>query len=183
LAGDALLTEAFRMLAGLAPLAGPRFPAILARFSEAAGFLGMVAGQAADLLAEQNVPHRGLLDFIHQHKTGALIEVSATLPAIALNASQGQVDALACYARNLGMVFQIVDDILNVTSSAEELGKPVGSDKERGKSTFPGLYGIATAQDMARRLTTEALAALQGFPAHRTEVLRLLAEHFLNRQK
>ncbi len=160
LAGDALLTAAFDAIFQNENSADKN--AAAARLlAHAAGPCGMVYGQELDLAAEQcPVDEPGLLR-IHENKTGQLIRAAVALGAIAGGADQQQRAALDEYAACIGMVFQIVDDILDVTSTAQELGKPIGSDSENNKTTFVTLLGIEQARQRASALTEQACAALQ----------------------
>lgn len=181
LAGDALLTEAFALAADLP---GPPFhtAAVIRYLSRAAGFLGMVAGQSADLAAEAVPPDAAGLDFIHRHKTGALLRAAVVLPAIALGADRAEEEALAGYGEALGMVFQITDDLLDELGDVGELGKPIGSDREQGKTTFLTRYGVAGARRLAAEWGDRAGAALAPF-GERAEELAALVRVMLDRKR
>jgi geranylgeranyl pyrophosphate synthase len=177
LAGDGLLTEAFallgesrsRVLPGDAPLAEPdhrlRAVAVLA---EAAGAAGMVGGQAIDLAAAGRVRGRraGAMDRdtlrdMHARKTGALIRAACTMGAILAGAPADAVAAVDCYATELGLAFQIVDDVLDVEGSAAELGKTAGKDAAAGKPTYPSLYGLEESKRLAAASVACAKAGLE----------------------
>lgn len=160
LAGDALLTLAFEWLAEVqAPK--PYVPNQLAlELAEAAGSRGVIAGQVEDLANEGSEPTRELVDFIHLHKTAALIRAAVRMGAIAAGARSEELNALTIYACNVGLAFQIADDILNVTSTAEKLGKPTGSDQTRKKITYPAVHGLDAARARADQLVEGAVAEL-----------------------
>jgi geranylgeranyl diphosphate synthase type II len=173
LAGDALLTEAFALLArepashpALAPdeLAARKL-AVIARVATAAGATGMAGGQTLDLAAEQAGPpeageRAALLRTIHAQKTGALIRASAVAGGLMAGAPPALVDALDRFATEVGLAFQIVDDILDVEGAAADLGKATGKDAARGKLTYPALYGVARSRQLAAACVERACAAL-----------------------
>jgi geranylgeranyl diphosphate synthase, type II len=173
LGGDALLTEAFAMLArGVAgddAGAAMRTLRVIARIAEAAGPLGMAGGQAIDLhLGGQGGPHAppvakrdlAVLRDMHARKTGALIRAAATCGAIVAGGSDAVVEGLDEYAAELGLAFQIVDDILDVEGDAAALGKTAGKDAAAGKLTYPALVGLEPSKRMAREAITRAADAL-----------------------
>lgn len=180
LAGDALLTLAFEWLAGSqapAPYAPGQLSLELAR---AAGSQGVVGGQVEDLAAEGQPPDADRLNIIHRHKTAALIRAAVRMGGIAVGATTKQLQALTSYGDNLGLAFQIADDILNETSSAAALGKAAGSDRQRQKMTAVAVYGLAGARQQAQRLTQEARTAVRGI-AGQTGPLPALAELTIQR--
>ena len=160
LAGDALLTAAFETLA----CAGQGTPAqnaqAVAVLSAAAGARGMVRGQELDLAYEAVPASEAQLCEVHRNKTGMLIAAAAQLGAVASGASQAQQDALRQFAFSVGLVFQMVDDVLDVVSTTQELGKPVGSDAQNGKTTFVTLHGVEGTRALAARTTAEACRML-----------------------
>jgi geranylgeranyl pyrophosphate synthase len=170
LCGDALLTEAFALLARepvTATTAGPgelaaRKLAALRTIAEAAGASGMVGGQVLDLQAAANAAplDPDALRAMHASKTGALITGSACAGAIMAGAPAAIVDAIRDYAAALGLAFQIVDDILDVEGASAELGKTAGKDAAAGKPTYPSLYGLAASRRLAGECVDRALAAL-----------------------
>ena len=162
LAGDALLTLAFELLARATPAAQ-----LALELAEAAGSRGVVGGQAEDLAAEGRAPDAELLEFIHTNKTGKLLRAACRMGALTAGADAGQLAALTTYAAKIGLAFQIADDVLNVTSTPQQLGKAVGSDAARKKMTYVALYGLETARAKAAALIVEAQAALKplGTPA------------------
>jgi len=175
LAGDGLLTEAFGVIAQTpSPAAEPGAPTApadrrlraIAVLAAAAGAAGMVGGQAVDLAAAGGVPGRattldaGALEDMHRRKTGALIRAASTLGAILTGADDRIVGAVDAYARELGLAFQIVDDVLDVEGSAAALGKTAGKDAAAGKPTYPALYGLDGARTRAADSVARAKAAL-----------------------
>jgi len=182
LAGDALLTLAFRLVADNARTADlGAIQAVVADVAEAAGHAGMVAGQVADLEAEGRQVGADTLDYIHVHKTGALIRASLRVGAMLCGATAEQVRALSVAGANLGLAFQIVDDILDVVASSEELGKTAGKDQIQQKATFPAIHGIEASRARARALIAEAEEALTAF-GPRAEPIRALGRFILERK-
>ncbi len=181
LAGDALLTLAFELLArGATPVTAEVTAQLVRELAEAAGSRGVVGGQAEDLAAEGCEPEAELLEFIHTNKTGKLLRAACRMGALTAGADALQLAALTTYAAKIGLAFQIADDVLNVTSTAQQLGKAVGSDAARKKMTYVALYGLATARAKATALITEAQAALAPLGA-RAEPLAALAEFTIKR--
>lgn len=181
LAGDALQTHAFRALAdGESIITAERRLSAIALLADAAGASGMVGGQVADLEAEgQSVSSDGL-EFIHRHKTGALIQAASEVGAVVGGGSDDQIAHLARYGENIGLAFQIIDDILDVTGSAETLGKSAGKDVKAGKATYPHIHGIKNAQERASELVAGALDELAPL-GERAEPLSRLAQRILDR--
>jgi geranylgeranyl diphosphate synthase, type II len=181
LAGDALQTLAFRTIAQHEVLEPEIRVHLISELAEASGTPhGMVAGQAHDLEAEARQVNRAELEEIHRLKTGALIVAAARCGAIIARATEPELEAITNYARQLGLLFQITDDLLDVTATAEELGKTPGKDARSKKATYPGLYGIEAAQEAAVRVHREAHAALQRI-SRPTETLRQIADFILTR--
>jgi geranylgeranyl diphosphate synthase, type II len=184
LTGDALLTEAFHLLArrdlmpGILP---ERLLDVTREVSEAAGWFGMVAGQVLDVHSEGNAVDLETLQQIHRLKTGAMIRVSLRTGAILNGASVEALSALSDYGRQIGLAFQIADDILNVEGDRALLGKGTGSDAARGKVTFPSLMGVEASRDRARALVSEAVCSLASFDK-RAEPLRWIARFVLERK-
>ena len=181
LAGDALLTRAFGILA-CAELP----PAFIVRavdaLADAAGAQGMIGGQYLDLEGEKKVLTVEDLRRIDELKTGALIKCACLLGCIAADAEIDQIDAAEAYAENLGVAFQIVDDILDVTADAATLGKPVGSDEKNGKNTYVSLLGLDGAAAEAEKYTNLALEALEVF-GDRAGELKAFTRALLERTK
>ena len=149
--------------------------------ARAAGIHGMVVGQMADLLAEGRRVEKEELDYIHRHKTAALIRASVVSGGILAGGREEEIQALSRYGESLGLAFQIVDDILDLTGDERELGKPVGSDERRGKATYPGLVGLEEARRAAEREVEKALSALERFGPE-ADPLRALARFVLTRK-
>lgn len=162
LAGDGLLTAAFEQLAG-AELPPERVVAAMACLARCAGPAGMVGGQALDMAGEGHALTRSELELLQSLKTGALISAAARLGAIAAGADEEKLRQIDRYAQALGRAFQVRDDMLDETSSAEELGKNVGSDRVNGKSTFVTALGLDGCAALVDQLTQEAIDALEGF--------------------
>lgn len=181
LAADALVTAAFEVIANAVIPAESRVQAA-AILSKAGGARGMLYGQELDKKYELQTASEAELLELHAHKTGALIIAAVDLGCAAAGAEAAVRNALAEYAAEVGLVFQIVDDILDVTSTTEELGKPVGSDQENDKTTFVSLYGLQGAQRLAQDHNRKALAALDNLGAP-TDFLRWLATELLQRRK
>jgi geranylgeranyl diphosphate synthase type II len=148
----------------------------------AAGIHGMVGGQAQDILAENADPDRGILDFIHRHKTAALITASVRIGSILANAGKRKLQAMTRYGENIGLVFQIVDDILNVVGTTRETGKPVGSDSRKHKLTYPAVYGLESARKQTDVCLSNAIEALRVFSSG-AEPLRQIAYYLVKRRK
>ena len=184
LAGDALQCHAFTVLADEETHPDPAVRIELVRaISRAAGPRGMCGGQMLDMLAEQgNVPlEEAAIGRLQTLKTGKLIEVSAEAGAILGKANQQQRQALLCYGRDLGAAFQIADDVLDTTASAEEAGKATGKDAGAGKATLVGLLGLERARMQAERLVAQARAHLDPF-GERADMLRALADFTITRR-
>ena len=181
LAGDALQSLAFKQLTELSDLSPDTNLELVALLANLAGCNGMVSGQAIDLAATGSFVDIEQLTTMHSHKTGALIEASVRLGAMATGvASNKQLDALGDFARAIGLAFQIQDDVLDDLSSTEVLGKNQGSDKANQKSTYVSLLGMDKAQSEAQRLYQQSLEALELF-AQRAEPLRALAAFIVQR--
>jgi len=182
LAGDALLTLAFEVLANAEASDAVRVR-LAAELGAAAGTVGgMIAGQVADLEGEGKPATAELLETIHRAKTGALLAASVRMGAICAGASEEQLDALTRYGRHVGLAFQIVDDLLDVEQSSERLGKTAGKDAQRQKITFPAVYGLPASHRMAEQQIQAGLRELEPL-GERARRLRELAELILNRQK
>lgn len=181
LAGDALLTEAFEAIAGAPACAETKARAALA-LAAGAGSKGMVWGQELDLRCEGQPVNEETLRLIHANKTGALINAAVQLGAAAALAGEPDCAALRAYALDLGLVFQIVDDVLDVTSTSEELGKPAGSDASNEKTTFATLYGSEGARELARSINENACSALRAGYGEKADFLVQLAQTLLCRR-
>lgn len=180
LAGDALLTNAFQIVAG-AELDASKIALACGLLAQNAGVQGMVGGQVIDLKYESETPDLRQLLAVHRLKTGALISAACLLGCIAAGADDKKISAASAFAYDLGVAFQIKDDILDVTGSSEELGKPVGSDEENNKTTYVTLRGIENAQKDVEKLTSAAISRLSEF--QNTEFLEALSLYLVNRNK
>jgi geranylgeranyl diphosphate synthase type II len=180
LAGDALLTLAFRLVADNASESNALRDVVL-DIADAAGHQGMVAGQVADLEAEGRRVGADVVDYIHAHKTGALIRTSLRIGAMLCGADAAQVRALSVAGADLGLAFQIVDDILDVVASSEELGKTAGKDQIQQKATYPAIHGIEASRARAAFLIRDAEEALRVLGA-RAEPIRALGRFILERK-
>ena len=181
LAGDGLLTRAFGVMASNTAVSGDAVRDAVSLLSRAAGSFGMIGGQVMDLAGERQKLPLETLKKLHAHKTGAMIEVSATLGCLAagLSLEDPRTKAAQRYARGIGLAFQVVDDVLDVTADAALLGKPIGSDAENEKTTFLTYFTTDEALAYARAVTKEAKEALAGLP--QTEFLQGLADYLVSR--
>ncbi|CAI9120929.1 polyprenyl synthetase family protein [Brytella acorum] len=182
LAGDALQTSAFEILADEATDADPSIRIrLVAALAQASGAAGMVGGQVIDIRGEGRALPLNQVRRLHALKTGALIRYSAEAGAILGHANSAERDAIVDYGRDLGTAFQVADDVLDATASAEELGKTAGKDEASGKSTYVSLLGIDSAREEARKLSERAIDALAPFGA-RAASLRALAQYVVERR-
>jgi geranylgeranyl diphosphate synthase type II len=183
LAGDALLTLAFRLLANSSPAGGEagRLRDMLIEVADAAGSAGMVGGQVADIECEGKVAGAAIVDYIHTHKTAALIRASIRSGAILAGASAAELKALGVVGDSLGLAFQIMDDILDITATSEELGKTAGKDQAQQKATYPAVHGIEASRRRAQALVADAHAALAPF-GERALPLRALGTFIIERK-
>jgi len=181
LAGDALLTIAFEILADVQPVRNYPVSEFIRVLAVAAGSRFLIAGQVADLEAEGAPSTRQALRFIHERKTAALIEASLALGAMSVNAKSTKRDALVVFGRKLGLAFQIIDDILDVTQPTEKLGKSAGKDVAAYKATYPSVIGLDASRRAARKVTAEALCALDPF-GRSGDRLREIADYLLSRE-
>jgi len=180
LAGDALLTLAFEVLAKLDVDASRRIE-LVRELATASGTVGgMIGGQVNDIEGEGQAPTAELLESIHRAKTGALLRASVRMGAIFAGASRAQLDALTGFGEHIGLAFQIIDDVLDVEQSSEALGKTAGKDAQQQKITFPAVYGIETSRAMAEQERQQAHEALRIFSA-RGERLREMADYIVRR--
>jgi geranylgeranyl diphosphate synthase type II len=184
LAGDGLLTDAFKVLVRSSLSARVPPSALIATVGEladAAGSAGMVGGQTIDLLGEGRDLTLGELEVLHGKKTGALFVASVCGGARLGGATETQISSLREYARNLGLAFQVADDLLDVEASADQIGKRTQKDEARGKATYPALLGVQRSRALAHDLAGSALHALAGFDRG-AEPLRALAGYAVERQ-
>ena len=182
LAGDALLTAAFRYLTELQAPA-ERVVRCVALLSQAAGETGMVAGQILDLEGEKRPLSREELEQVHRHKTGDMIRGACQMGAVLGGGSEKEIAAAGAFAYALGMAFQIRDDMLDEIGSQAELGKPIGSDQENHKSTFVTLLGLEACQDLVEQETARAVAALETGDFQDTSFIVSLARGLTSRMK
>ncbi|MFQ3611233.1 MAG: polyprenyl synthetase family protein [Fimbriimonadales bacterium] len=183
LTGDALFAMAFELIAKQAEtLPADRVVQVLALITQAVGVDGMVGGQVEDILSEGTEPTSEGLAYIHSRKTGALIRACVLAGAILSGATLNQQRALETYSTAIGLAFQIVDDILNETSTPEALGKSTQSDRARGKATYPRLFGLEESWRRAETAVHHALESLTLFD-ERANPLRWLAQYTLLRQR
>jgi len=185
LAGDALLTLAFQVLAQMdctGDCGADRKVSLIAELSTAAGTVGgMIGGQVCDLEGEGQHPDAALLEAIHRAKTGALLRASLRMGGIYAGADPEQLGALSCYGEHVGLAFQIVDDVLDVEQSSEDLGKTAGKDAQQQKITFPAVYGLERSREMAEEERLAAHLALRPLD-ERAERLRELADFIVHRR-
>lgn len=184
LAGDGLLTFAFELLGGeaTATIDAATRVRVIAAIARAAGPLGMVGGQSLDMLFEGQQVGYDVLRSIHRSKTGAMITAAVQCGGLVAGADPDQEAALCAYGDNIGLAFQIVDDLLDVVATTEELGKTAGSDERAQKVTYPSLFGVETSKTMAREAAAEAVAALASFD-RKADPLRALANYIVDRRK
>ena len=183
LAGDGLLNMAFEVLSDprrTAAVPASRQLAIMKEISTASGVFGMVGGQVVDIQSEGKEIDFPTLEYIHTHKTGALIRSSVRAGALYARAGKRQFQALTHYGELVGLAFQIADDILDITGKQEEIGKDVGSDLKKGKKTFPSFYGLGESRRRAIEVVDRALTTLEGFD-RKADPLRELAKYIINR--
>ena len=181
LAGDGLQSLAFQQLCELSELSPTIVIELVAMLSRLGGCGGMVAGQAIDLAATGSVLELDALKVMHAHKTGALIEASVLMGAMATGqASREQLNALREFARAIGLAFQIQDDILDVESSTEQLGKQQGSDVTNQKSTYTSILGLEQARSEAAKLFDQSMQILEGF-GEKADSLRAIASFIVKR--
>ena len=182
LTGDALQSLAFQILsADIDPMGATKRLAMVQILSRAAGATGMVGGQSLDFEAVGEKLSLAQLEQMHKLKTGALIRCAVLLGGMSCETTNdAQMLALAVYADNIGLAFQVQDDILDVTGNTSQLGKPQGSDSNKNKPTYVSLLGIDAAKDLAASLSGKAITALRGFP-HSADPLRELASYVVSR--
>ncbi len=176
MAGDALCIQAFELM-GRAGNA--KAIEVLARLL---GTYGMIGGEMTDIECEGKEVNLEIVDYIHYHKTAALIEASLLVGALLAGASEGDMEIIRNYGKSIGLAFQIVDDILDIVSTTEELGKDAGSDIEKGKATYPSIVGLEKSRERAKELYEESIRALDALP-YDTQILRAIAAFIITRVK
>ncbi|KAK3121519.1 hypothetical protein QOZ80_8BG0655160 [Eleusine coracana subsp. coracana] len=183
LAGDALLALAFEHVArGCAGVPAARALRAVAELGSAVGADGLAAGLVVDLASEGSPVGLPTLEYIHVHKTARLLEASAVCGAVVGGGTEEEIETIRRYARRIGLLFQVIDDVLDVTCSSEQLGKTAGKDLEADKATYPKLLGVDGARAYAAELVAGAVAELDRFDADRAAPLRHLARFIANRQ-
>jgi geranylgeranyl diphosphate synthase type II len=183
LAGDALLTEAFRALASDSVGRSPeRQIKVIREVATAAGTVdALIGGQMADIENEGKQVGPSMLEYIHRSKTGAMIKASVVVGGIIAGASDEQIEKLRAYGERIGLAFQIADDILDVTSTSEQLGKTPGKDQAAHKATYPAIYGIAASETRAGELVAEAVEIISSLGLQ-TQALEELARFIIARK-
>ena len=182
LAGDALQTQAYETLARL-PCPAEARVRIIAEIARSTGTVdGMIGGQVVDLEAEHGKPDLQILEYIHRSKTAALITASIVTGGVYAGTNDDEVENLRTFGKSIGLAFQIVDDVLDVTQTSEQLGKTAGKDTAAEKATYPALFGIDESLKKADTLVDTALGSLVGFGS-RADTLRALARFLVERKK
>jgi len=183
LAGDALIIGAFAALAEqVATVEATRVVRVIGEFADFTGAAGLIGGEQADIVGEDLEPDADLLRYIHINKTAKLICAACRAGAILAGASEEELAVISEYGMSVGLLFQVTDDILDVVGDADVLGKPTGADDEAGKQTWPAIWGLAGAQDEARRLASDAADLAARLPAE-TEFWTTLPDLVVNRDK
>lgn len=184
LAGDGLLNRAYEVMIHSALNSvefRDRYLMAMGTIAEAAGVSGMIAGQVVDLESEHKAVPLETVDFIHAHKTGAMITASLVAGAIIGGANSEELEKIRHYGRNIGMAFQIIDDILDITGDQEKLGKDIGSDVEKQKSTYPSILGLEESRKIAQELLRESKEILEDY-GHKGDFLKALSDFLANRE-
>ncbi len=181
LAGDALLISAFELITW-APLPEKMKATLINEMAQECGVSGLIAGQHIDIKSEGKKPDKKTLEFIHKNKTARLINMSLRFGALAAGAKENDLKALEEFGTNIGMAFQIVDDLLDIEGSQDELGKSIGKDAETGKMTFPSVYGVEKSRQMADDYKQDAMQALRYFEG-KALFLQMLADYIIERNK
>ena len=176
MAGDALCIHAFEMMG---KTGNAKAIELLAHLL---GTYGMIGGEMTDIECEGKTVDLEIVDYIHYHKTAALIEAALLVGAMLAKASEKDMEIIRNYGRSIGLAFQIVDDILDIVSTTEELGKDAGSDIEKGKATYPSIVGLEKSRERARELYEESIKALDGLTCD-TSILRSIAAYIITRVK
>lgn len=185
LAGDGLLTDAFRLVSSQEII--DRFPSddllkVIQTIATAAGYQGMVGGQTVDILSEGVEVDLPTVEFIHTHKTGALISAAVVSGGLLGGGTSEEIGALRRYGDDIGLAFQIADDILDLVGDSRVMGKTAGSDHRKKKATYPATAGLLRAREVQTGLAQAALEALAGFD-HRADPLRAIATYIVERER
>ena len=182
LTGDALLTLAFETILGQTKgVSAEVVVEVTRRVASATGVGGMITGQVVDILSEGKKIDAETLNFMHRNKTGALIAVSCVCGALLGGGTPAQIEALSLYGQKIGLAFQIADDILDIEGEEERIGKPVGSDLQKNKSTYPSIFGLERSKELARHAVDEAIEALSDFDDS-ADPLREIAQFIIERE-
>lgn len=181
LAGDALLTQAFEIAASCTGWKRYSIKDVVLEIAKASGSLQLIAGQVADLKGEGKKISRAQLRYIHERKTSALLACSVRLGGMSANCTPAQLDALTDFGYNVGLAFQVIDDILDVTQTSEQLGKTAGKDVKAQKATYPSIVGLEKSRVIAAELTAKAEVALQPFRG-KAVALEAISAYLLRRQ-
>jgi len=184
LAGDGLLTLAFKLMAGYGAEKDVKEKTLLRvidLIASAAGYKGMVGGQVVDITYEGKQPDPAVVEYIHRHKTAALIAASVTAGTILAGGTMDEEKSINRYGQQIGLAFQIADDILNIEGDRKVIGKGIGSDKKKGKITYPSVFGTAESKTIQKELITNAIDSLKRFDT-RAEPLRSLARYIIERK-
>jgi geranylgeranyl diphosphate synthase type II len=182
LAGDALLSQAFEIIASTPKVPAERLLEVSRLIARATGTRGMIGGQVLDMQAEGRDVELSDVEAIHTRKTGALLEVSVVVGGILGGGSKEQIEGLSRYGRDIGLAFQVADDILDLTGDAEKIGKPTGSDLRQKKATYPSVIGIEKSRELGEGAIADAIGALAGF-GEQAEPLIALAEFIMRRDR
>jgi len=182
LAGDALLTQAFEIAAKCRGWRRYSHQTIILELAKAAGSLQLIAGQVADLEGEGKKLSAQQLQYIHERKTSALLCCTVRLGGMSANCSASQLKALTQFGYNVGLAFQVIDDILDVTQTTEKLGKTAGKDTKARKATYPAIVGLAKSRRIAQTLTERAFNSLKVFKGQ-AKALEAMAEFLLKRDR
>ena len=185
LAGDGLLTEAFHLITAeeLSDHIPPRaILKVIRMIARAAGYGGMVGGQVVDIQWEGKTADFPVVEYIHTHKTGAMITASVTSGAMLAGGDESQLQAITSYGEKIGLAFQIADDILDIVGDSEAMGKTAGADEQKGKMTYPSVLGLEKSKKMQSELVNSAVDSLKEFDRG-AEPLRQIAQYIIERKK
>ncbi|WP_297598128.1 polyprenyl synthetase family protein [uncultured Cetobacterium sp.] len=183
LIGDSLLTHSFSLIADESKgVSSEKLVKIIGKVSRYAGINGMIGGQMIDIESEKKQVSFEVLKYIHSNKTGKLIKLPVEVGAILCDATQREFEALSKYSELIGLAFQIKDDILDIEGEFEKIGKPIGSDLELQKTTYPSIFGIEKSKMILKETIVEAKKSLEIFPEEKLEVFMRLAEYIGNRE-
>jgi geranylgeranyl diphosphate synthase type II len=185
LAGDGLLTEAFRQMGSMKlprEVPAEALLRVIRIVAEASGYEGMVGGQVTDIQSQGKAVEPRVVEFIHTHKTGALIAASVTSGAILAGGTTAELKAIRCYGESIGLAFQVADDILDVEGDSAKMGKSAGGDARKKKVTYPSVFGLAKSREVQKELVDRAIRFLETFD-HKANPLRQIAFYIIERKK